>query len=243
MAVPFRLICRGAGNLVGLVLSPLILSAFGWRTLFLAFGVFGGPLLLLWQLVVPDQHQQQQQQQQQKDDRGQQSGLADAAPTAAALLRTQPSAAEVQAVADTQPSGGAATASTAPTADAVEQPSTPQQSATRAAVPAVGVLKLLSKTAVWAIVVANIVNHWCGAQFARCPHHLASSLHKLTCSSCGTFSHPSVNEGHLPTLQLSLLTARVGCNSQGILHFPVPHAFVLFQGGPSHSLLPSSLQP
>lgn len=43
-----------AGNLLGLILSPLLMSAFGWRTLFLVFGIFGGPLLLLWQLMVPN---------------------------------------------------------------------------------------------------------------------------------------------------------------------------------------------
>lgn len=42
-----------AGNLVGLLLSPLILQRFGWRALFYLFGVAGAPLLLLWMLVVP----------------------------------------------------------------------------------------------------------------------------------------------------------------------------------------------
>ncbi|EFN57861.1 hypothetical protein CHLNCDRAFT_143323 [Chlorella variabilis] len=41
------------GNLVGLLLSPLILQRFGWRALFYLFGVAGAPLLLLWMLVVP----------------------------------------------------------------------------------------------------------------------------------------------------------------------------------------------
>ena len=42
-----------AGNLLGLVLSPLLLQAFGWRSLFLIFGALGGPLLLMWNLCVP----------------------------------------------------------------------------------------------------------------------------------------------------------------------------------------------
>lgn len=41
------------GNLVGLVLSPLILLHFGWRALFYVFGLVGAPLLLMWNAVVP----------------------------------------------------------------------------------------------------------------------------------------------------------------------------------------------
>ncbi|KAL4434256.1 hypothetical protein ABPG75_000697 [Micractinium tetrahymenae] len=41
------------GNLVGLLLSPVILQHFGWRALFYLFGLAGVPLLLLWSLVVP----------------------------------------------------------------------------------------------------------------------------------------------------------------------------------------------
>ena len=37
------------GNLLGLVLSPLLLGAFGWRVLFCIFGIIGGPLLAIWQ--------------------------------------------------------------------------------------------------------------------------------------------------------------------------------------------------
>ncbi len=42
-----------AGNLLGLVVSPLLLAAVGWRSMFLLFGVLGVPLLLLWNRVVP----------------------------------------------------------------------------------------------------------------------------------------------------------------------------------------------
>lgn len=42
-----------SGNLAGLLLSPLILQNYGWRALFYIFGLLGGPLLLLWNLVVP----------------------------------------------------------------------------------------------------------------------------------------------------------------------------------------------
>ena len=41
------------GNLVGLLLSPLIIVRFGWPGLFLIFGAAGAPLLLLWQLAMP----------------------------------------------------------------------------------------------------------------------------------------------------------------------------------------------
>ncbi len=45
------------GNLLGLILSPLLLQAYGWRSLFLIFGVLGGPLLLMWNLCVPSVQQ------------------------------------------------------------------------------------------------------------------------------------------------------------------------------------------
>jgi len=44
---------RGAGNLAGLALSPLLLAALGWRSLFYVFGAVGAPLLALWLAVVP----------------------------------------------------------------------------------------------------------------------------------------------------------------------------------------------
>ncbi|MEW5317340.1 MAG: hypothetical protein WDW38_008645 [Sanguina aurantia] len=50
-----------SGNLLGLLLSPLILMNFGWRALFYTFGLCGVPLLLLWMAVVPGKEQQQQQ--------------------------------------------------------------------------------------------------------------------------------------------------------------------------------------
>jgi MFS family permease len=43
-----------AGNLVGLLLSPLLLANYGWRGLFFVFGILGAPLLALWLAVVPD---------------------------------------------------------------------------------------------------------------------------------------------------------------------------------------------
>lgn len=45
--------CACAGNLLGLLLSPLILQAYGWRALFYAFGLLGAPLLAFWLAAVP----------------------------------------------------------------------------------------------------------------------------------------------------------------------------------------------
>ncbi|KAG7667865.1 putative anion transporter 4, chloroplastic [Nannochloris sp. 'desiccata'] len=42
------------GNLVGLIVSPLILYHLGWRSLFYIFGLFGAPLLALWSIIVPN---------------------------------------------------------------------------------------------------------------------------------------------------------------------------------------------
>jgi predicted MFS family arabinose efflux permease len=41
------------GNLVGLMVSPAIILAYGWQALFLQFGLLGGPLLALWLTVTP----------------------------------------------------------------------------------------------------------------------------------------------------------------------------------------------
>ena len=41
------------GNLLGLALSPVLLAALGWRSLFYIFGAVGAPLLALWLAVVP----------------------------------------------------------------------------------------------------------------------------------------------------------------------------------------------
>ena len=42
-----------AGNLVGLAVSPLLLSRFGWRGIFYIFGVLGAPMLIAWLALVP----------------------------------------------------------------------------------------------------------------------------------------------------------------------------------------------
>ncbi len=63
------------------------MHAYGWRALFHVFGVFGAPLLLLWQTVVPD-------------------AAAEKKDTPNTALAREPTAAELQHVADVQPSGG-----------------------------------------------------------------------------------------------------------------------------------------
>lgn len=42
------------GNLVGLVLSPLLVQRYGWRSVFYIFSLVGGPLLAFWLAVVPN---------------------------------------------------------------------------------------------------------------------------------------------------------------------------------------------
>ena len=191
-----------AGNLLGLVLSPLLLSAFGWRTLFLVFGVFGGPLLLLWQLMVPDAPPSPMAdaavspppspppEQRQRGTAGDEQRS-----TQQVLLRSSPTATELAAVADltgagSSPSttdgrvGGAAfgaAASVSGRADsgggagefAADVPLVSAASGAAAAAEvsapppqqSVGVRRLLGSSAVWAIVVVNVVNHWCGPVF------------------------------------------------------------------------------
>eukprot|EP00890_Picochlorum_soloecismus_P004500 jgi/Picsp_1/5050/NSC_02413-R1_probable anion transporter chloroplastic-like len=43
-----------SGNLVGLLLSPILIQQYGWRSLFYVFGALGIPLLYIWSLVVPN---------------------------------------------------------------------------------------------------------------------------------------------------------------------------------------------
>ena len=82
------------GNLVGLVLAPLLLARVGWRGLFYTFGLLGAPLLVLWLATVPPQ--------------------------------------------TPRVSGSASGAGRAP----------------------LSTLQLMSKSATWAIIVVNVVNHW-----------------------------------------------------------------------------------
>jgi ACS family sodium-dependent inorganic phosphate cotransporter/ACS family sodium-dependent inorganic phosphate cotransporter-like MFS transporter 9 len=82
-----------SGNLVGLLLSPILIQQYGWRSLFYVFGAMGIPLLYIWSLVVPD-------------------------PTREGVISKEDS---------TEP---------------------------------VSLIEMLRTRAVWAIITANIVNHW-----------------------------------------------------------------------------------
>lgn len=44
-----------SGNLLGLLLSPIIVSTYGWRAVFFMYGVLGLPILLHWMRTVPEQ--------------------------------------------------------------------------------------------------------------------------------------------------------------------------------------------
>lgn len=90
-----------SGNLVGLLLSPLLLEMFGWRSVFYVFGALGIPLVLMWNLVVPD----------------------------------------VELHATLQK-------------EVVEAPSSRKEDT------AVSLSTMLKNKAVWAIITANVVNHW-----------------------------------------------------------------------------------
>ena len=43
-----------SGNILGLLVSPLLIASYGWRSIFYVFGALGLPALLVWQRFVPD---------------------------------------------------------------------------------------------------------------------------------------------------------------------------------------------
>ncbi|GAX82959.1 hypothetical protein CEUSTIGMA_g10386.t1 [Chlamydomonas eustigma] len=165
------------GNLLGLILSPILLLQFGWRSLFLIFGFLGAPLLALWMATVPATAP---------------IGGPDkaAAPSSVIAGATESTVAEVPAASTsssgqgyisfrwstTKGSGSGeagfrsvfATTATAAAEAAVDgfKPSSsssfssPLAAAASVALPEVGVKELLSSTATWAIIIVNIVNHW-----------------------------------------------------------------------------------
>ncbi len=55
-----------AGNLLGLLLSPILLVNFGWRSLFYIFGILGAPLLAMWLTAVPNKQDSKQDSTQQQ---------------------------------------------------------------------------------------------------------------------------------------------------------------------------------
>jgi len=101
------------GNLLGLIVSPLLLITFGWRALFCIFGLLGAPLLLMWLAVVPQQPSTQQR-------------AADA-------------------------SSSQATSSSSNGANSATVSSSGRE---------LSAVDLMAKSATWAIIIVNIVNHW-----------------------------------------------------------------------------------
>lgn len=43
-----------SGNLVGLLVSPILLELYGWRSVFYVFGALGVPLTFIWNFLVPE---------------------------------------------------------------------------------------------------------------------------------------------------------------------------------------------
>lgn len=127
---------RTAGNLLGLLLSPLILINFGWRALFYTFGLCGIPLLLLWMAVVPG-----------KEVPG--------------ILQQQEASLKTTSATPPPPASASAASAAAAVGESVvagNQEASKDVSASSGADVTIG--QLLSSRATWAIILVNIVNHW-----------------------------------------------------------------------------------
>ncbi len=157
-----------AGNLAGLILSPLLLLSCGWRGLFLIFGALGLPMLLFWTKAVPD---------------------APAAPTAAAASTNPSGPSQSQAAASQggdQKLGAPAAGTTAAPATAEGVPGA-DAAASAAAKPSIGAAQLLTSPATWAIIIVNVVNHfgyfiylnWMPTYFNKAGPHRAPKAHHL----------------------------------------------------------------
>mmetsp|Transcript_17093 Transcript_17093/g.29254 ORF Transcript_17093/g.29254 Transcript_17093/m.29254 type:complete len:305 (-) Transcript_17093:149-1063(-) len=118
-----------AGNLLGLILSPILLITFGWRALFLVFGMLGGPLLAMWMAVVPNH-------------------------PPASIPGAPPQ------TGSTTSSSGSGAASFGRGSGAIRFGRGTGGSAVSTPVKGVSVGQMLSKSATWAIIVVNVVNHW-----------------------------------------------------------------------------------
>jgi len=119
-----------SGNLVGLVLSPIILATLGWRALFYAFGLLGIPLLLIWSFVVPS------------NSGGDSSSMSSKSSSSSSVVG--------EVVYETDAFGGLKQMGET----AVIHKSTSTTSTS------VSISRFLSEPATWAIIIANIVNHW-----------------------------------------------------------------------------------
>ncbi|KAF5829807.1 major facilitator superfamily domain-containing protein [Dunaliella salina] len=138
------------GNLLGLILSPLILSAFGWRALFCVFGFFGLPLLAMWLSVVPDtepSHRSTPALDPTSSSSSSSSSSPSSSPSNPASSTAGASPADMEGISQGSGQsiegreGGASTSEAFATAD-------------------VSIISLMSKPATWAIVIVNVVNHF-----------------------------------------------------------------------------------
>lgn len=134
----------GAGNLVGLVLSPIILTTFGWRALFYLFGFLGFPLLAFWMAVVPDK-------------KAVETRRAAASSSESERSSTAPAASGTQSPAGSKSEEpGKEGSTTAGSQQAGER----GEGGASTSGGDVSALALMSKSATWAIVIVNIVNHF-----------------------------------------------------------------------------------
>ena len=113
------------GNLLGLVLSPILLIQFGWRSLFYIFGALGAPMVAFWMATVPTSAGAE------RGPRGSGSG----------------SSGGLASFRKHQGKAGAALFR-------------PDDAAASLSSSEVTLATLLSKSATWAIIVVNVVNHW-----------------------------------------------------------------------------------
>eukprot|EP00983_Pelagomonas_calceolata_P053416 1143281-Pelagomonas_calceolata.AAC.5 len=130
------------GNLLGLVLSPLILTAFGWRALFYVFGFFGLPLLAMWLSAVPDTkptHKSTPALDPSNSSSSSSNGPVQPQSSTAGAGKEGMSTGSGQSVEKRE--GGASTSGGAATGN-------------------VSIVSLMSKPATWAIVIVNVVNHF-----------------------------------------------------------------------------------
>eukprot|EP00899_Mesostigma_viride_P006411 jgi/Mesvir1/15771/Mv03340-RA.1 len=125
------------GTMAGLLLAPPIMTRFGWRSLFVVFGVLGLPLLVAWKLFIPPRQAP--------------------APTSASSLPSSDHKAAAAASQAEQRDSNSGSSGALQVSDA----KAPKEAAvSTAAARDVSLGELLSKPPVWAIIIANFVNHW-----------------------------------------------------------------------------------
>ena len=129
------------GNLIGLILSPMLLINLGWRSLFYIFGMMGGPLIAFWMAMVPSTDPK--------------TTAAAAAAARGQALGASSGASGATSFGHGSLRGRAGAASFRGSAGALGAAAAASPSSS-----SIGVKELLSKSATWAIIIVNIVNHW-----------------------------------------------------------------------------------